>query len=364
MRALRHGRDLHLRERLGRGAHVLAACLLVALSSVSGRMDEARAEAPAMNLTVHLDSIEPALSGITLQVMGPLPLKSYLDGKARSPALPVLFFNPGWRMGTDANERLLERLAAKDFVVIGVDRSRKLTDGQGDLDLGSPTAFRSTLARANAAARDQAGQMVRVLDLLARTPPFDRMLDFGRVGIFGYSFGGAVAVETCLLDARFKAAINIDGWLFAEAADLPLRQPFMMLTDATPPPEAGQLESADPTTRFTAELDLRTWRWLRRQIGLPGAYWIQFQGATHEVFADPDIKDRLRALVGRTGPRRKLVGQVDTYARQFFEKTLLGRPSALLVQAAGRRITLNFEGKLIGVAEAPASPAESKAGME
>lgn len=55
-------------------------------------------------------------------------------------------------------------------------------------------------------------------------------LDMANLGVFGHSFGGAAAGETCLRDERFKAFINMDGSPFGTAVDNVIRQPFMILT--------------------------------------------------------------------------------------------------------------------------------------
>ena len=41
---------------------------------------------------------------------------------------------------------------------------------------------------------------------------FAGRLDLSRLGIFGHSMVGAVAGQTCLVDSRFKAGINLDGF--------------------------------------------------------------------------------------------------------------------------------------------------------
>src|SRR5208282_1514586 len=64
---------------------------------------------------------------------------------------------------------------------------------------------------------------------------FGARLDLNRLGIFGYSFGGAVAAQACWLDRRFKAGIDMEGSLFGEVAEDGVRQPFFFMGDAGTP---------------------------------------------------------------------------------------------------------------------------------
>jgi hypothetical protein len=54
-----------------------------------------------------------------------------------------------------------------------------------------------------------------------------------QLGIFGQSFGGVTAVETCIVDDRCQAGISLDSGLPGDytgsAADPPLKQPFMFM---------------------------------------------------------------------------------------------------------------------------------------
>ena len=60
---------------------------------------------------------------------------------------------------------------------------------------------------------------------------FDGKLNNKLVGIMGYSFGGATAVEACIADARFKAGINLDGWPYGTYFNSgeTIGQPFMLI---------------------------------------------------------------------------------------------------------------------------------------
>jgi hypothetical protein len=64
---------------------------------------------------------------------------------------------------------------------------------------------------------------------------FTSRLNLDQIGIIGWSFGGATAMEACIADTRIKAGINIDGWPYGELfnSDSLLRQPFLIIRSGT-----------------------------------------------------------------------------------------------------------------------------------
>lgn len=55
-------------------------------------------------------------------------------------------------------------------------------------------------------------------------------MDFGRMGIFGHSLGGATAGELSYGDALFKAGINLDGFQFGNLYGTSLGIPFLFVS--------------------------------------------------------------------------------------------------------------------------------------
>ncbi|OYP22035.1 isoform II, partial [Lachnotalea glycerini] len=58
---------------------------------------------------------------------------------------------------------------------------------------------------------------------------FENKIDVTNMGVFGHSFGGATAGQTCLKDSRFKAFINMDGTAFGDSMNQIIEQPFMVM---------------------------------------------------------------------------------------------------------------------------------------
>ena len=96
------------------------------------------------------------------------------------------------------------------------------------------------------------------LEVLDRVDPMAGScgrLDLDRIGVVGYSLGGAIAMQLCWLDDRLRAAVNIDGWLFDAAPGGWIEQPFMFISDDSPAATPADLSSPNPARRYQAILD-------------------------------------------------------------------------------------------------------------
>lgn len=248
---------------------------------------------------------------------------------------PVLFFNPGWGGGSTGHLTQIRDLVRHGFVVVGVDHPTPGDVPAPFLDFSSDAAYaRSRRALDERADRD-AWDNVHVLEAL-QTPRAGGLgvlagrLDFGRVGILGYSFGGAVAAQTCWRSALFRACANLDGWLFAQSAALGFSQPFLEVSDDSPSPTLADLSAADAGRRLKAEQDASDEAMRRERHRRHGGYWLVIEGATHESFVDVASRSergRLAALVPEPQPALQTA---VAYTTAFFQHHLAGLPSALL----------------------------------
>ncbi len=62
-----------------------------------------------------------------------------------------------------------------------------------------------------------------------RGEPFLQKMNLSRIGVFGQSFGGALAGQVCVDDKRVLAGLNLDGFQFGDLIDKPLQKPFMLI---------------------------------------------------------------------------------------------------------------------------------------
>ena len=163
----------------------------------------------------------------------------------RPSRFPLLLFAPSWTGRRNQNTVQAEELASHGFIVVGIDHPycTDLTifpDGRRAhstlpefMDWSSDETVAACVRDANAQLSLRTADARFVLDeieRLNRNDPdglFTGRLDTERVGIFGHSFGGAVAAEACRTDARFKAGANYDGLLFGDVLEQGIGKPFL-----------------------------------------------------------------------------------------------------------------------------------------
>jgi dienelactone hydrolase len=256
---------------------------------------------------------------------------------------PVVMYLPAWDGSQGENTVLVQDLASRGFIVAaigyddpacaGVERSARDPPSTG-IDLSSQSAFEHTVAVAHQKIERVANAVSRVIDgleTLDRTDPTGRFrgrLDLDRMGAVGYSLGGAIATQLCWRDDRLKAAVNIDGWLFDAAPGGWIEQPFMIISDDTPPATSTDIGSPDPATRFSAILNDTDARRVSSQFAKRGGVYLVVVGSEHGDFAD-SVYLRRRALL--LGPKANggAIRNAADYSAAFFEQILNGKASPL-----------------------------------
>jgi dienelactone hydrolase len=254
---------------------------------------------------------------------------------------PVLLSLPGWDGARGENTAFVQDLASRGFIVAGIgydDPQCATADGSvgnaAGIDFSSPAAFEQTRAIAHQKIErvaEAASYVVDALETLDRMDPTRRFvgrLDLGRVGVVGYSLGGAIAMQLCWRDARVKAAVNIDGWLFDAARDGWIEQPLMIISDDSPAPTSADLNSPDPTRRYQAVLDDATDRRMLSAFAKHGGLMVTVLGSDHLDFSDAAYLSRLALLEGRR-PDGATIRTAADYSAAFFGLILNGEESPL-----------------------------------
>ena len=206
---------------------------------------------------------------------------------------PVLIYEPSWGGRADENTRLATALAQSGFTVIAADYAAEqpapflpfIQRMRAPLDLSSTTALDRTKVEGDWRAVLLATDASVLLDVL---PEAQRA---SGAGIVGWSFGGAVAVESCRQDARFKACVNMDGWMFGPAADDPSPQPYLLLSGD---PFPDHPHPADDPAAMLDELDAAR---LRARFAKMGGQYAQLPGLEHAGFSDAGDSATVRTLV-------------------------------------------------------------------
>jgi dienelactone hydrolase len=285
-------------------------------------------------------------SGSRVGGSGPIVNAAFIGG---TETFPLILYIPSWSGPRLENTFLLTALASQGYVVAAIDYPDgevlrpevtalpTPTDLTAPMAFSSEAAYRHTLERAELRVRSQAKDALFVVAQLRSMGEktggtvFSGRLDPVATGIIGYSFGGAVAFQTAWLDQGVKAVVNLDGWMFGDAARSGFTTPRLYVSDDSPLPPASDIESADPGTRFSAQLNLDDDRRSRAQLAEFGGYRLQIAGTRHANFSDQPLLATFPRLAG-AGPidpvRAALI--IRQFTAAFFGAQLKHQPAQLL----------------------------------
>jgi len=248
---------------------------------------------------------------------------------------PIVLYVPGWGGNRTDNTAAAQDLASNGYIVAAIDDPFPSVP----MDFSSGPALCKTIAWANRKLRLIVDRIAYLLDALAvvdRTPykRFFQRLDLERVGILGFSFGGAVAAEAAGADPRIGASVNLDGWLFGNALRTGVSCPYLAVggpsTESKEAPGRFASEAAVIADRFDRANEKLHLDGLRRR----GGYLVTIAGAGHYNFTDAGWLPTLR----RTGlgpiDGRRAAAIVSAYVVQFFDQTLRARRAPLFERGA------------------------------
>lgn len=275
---------------------------------------------------------------------------------------PLLIYAPSWTGIRSENTFQVEELASHGYIVVAIDHpySSRVTvfpDGSiayrkfaGDEDYSSPAGLAAFIETADRQVEIRARDARFVLDTLERLDAHDPQglltgrIDLDRIGIFGFSFGGTTAAETCLLDHRFKAGLNMGGMIAGESAKQGTSAPFFFmfegLYDNPPYAPGSDLSKLDPAKRREVEFAREQFAEMRRSLAETGGYWMTVRGTRHMDFADSPFFSPLRR--GQADPvhTARIISQ---YVIAFFDKQLKGIEQPLLARSPGEIPEVRFE---------------------
>jgi len=275
---------------------------------------------------------------------------------------PVLIYSHGAGWPRFSGTFVTEQLASHGYVVFGVDhpgmdQTVLFSDGtafRADT-LGGPTPDPKDL-RAFAAQSveflntiafpiwiEDSRFVLNQIEALDRAPgPFHGRLDLDRIGMLGWSFGGAAAIEMLRTDPRVKAAVNHDGRLFGGAMTSPVTRPFMLfhhgIDNAAAGPEANRAVAREQAALIRG-LDSTA-----RALATADWYDVTIAKTNHGHFSDLPLFMALfqdtTLLAGRRGHEI-----IDAYTLAFFDQYLRGRQSPLLAAPSAQFPEVAFRRK-------------------
>lgn len=293
------------------------------------------------------------LPWFTFTHLGLIPTHSHWRAPMaeRQPSYPVVLYSHGIGLGwASANTTLVEGLASHGYVVIGIDhafigsisifpdgrlatfdeataramnrppppeavdlqaRIRASKDWREQIALYAKgmEAMSGALEKVTQALDTQVSDQRFVISELERlqrsqTVPWAARLNLERVGVIGMSLGGCAALETCSVDSRCKAGVNLDGF-HPRDIDLALQDtPFLFL-------------NRDDNLLYNTNF----------QSSLSPVYSVLISGVTHFNFFDFSIMSPLYRQLGVLGPidGNRMLQLTGDYVLAFFDKHLRDR---------------------------------------
>lgn len=244
---------------------------------------------------------------------------------------PLLWYEHSWTGHRAENTAQVENLASRGFVTIAVDhpeQAKRVRYADGRViatrlpdhpDLSSERAVESFLKLANACLEKRQANISRVKASLKNgaAPTLAGHLDFERMGVFGFSFGGTCALRLCARDPAFVAGANEDGLFLFD--DEP-RGPFLFFDQETPAWLLG-----NPAPDETAEQTLTRQAEARIQQALrqPARPRVIISGSNHASFCDQIFHSRIPRLA-RAGkrPAAEVHATITNKLAEFFERTI------------------------------------------
>jgi len=262
---------------------------------------------------------------------------------------PVILFSHGLGENTVRYSAQLEELASYGFVVVAIDHSYAnqgvvFPDGRVvRFNNRWEWAFSSNGPDQERFIRSQLRVMVEdvsfVVDQLNKlndspSEMFRGKLDLSRLGFFGHSLGGAIALLVCQRDRRFKACLNQDGSptgqvLILDPPDGKLERPFMFFRHNDRVTE----ETLQLMALTRAEYENRNRVWQRHAYHLldtmpTESYVVSIGGAEHASFTDNPALAANTVSAYRS--RARTLQVIREYTRAFFSRYLLNEDSRLL----------------------------------
>ncbi len=264
---------------------------------------------------------------------------------------PVVLYSPGGGADGSLDTGLVEDLAGHGYVVVTMDDTNESPEVEfpgGRLVTGTfaPDTDAKSLEAQQIRAAD-ASSVLNDLTVLNNggNPDTEHAplpaglagsLDLSRVGMFGWSLGGAASAQAMHDDPRIKAAINMDGRFWGPLAREGVNRPFLLLTGSE------HTEQNDPT--LTSFLAASTGPKLH--LALANSQHQTFSDAEElepELAADLGLTPgQVAADLGTISPKTAVTDE-RAYIEAFFGKYLRHRDNHLLSGPSPRFPDISFQ---------------------
>jgi dienelactone hydrolase len=248
----------------------------------------------------------------------------------RAGGFPVVVLTPGYTALPTDYTVLAEALASRGYVVVGLTPAccaRVSVDADGRISTPSRGRRLSDADQIQVAAL-AASEVTEVQAVLARLDVLNRTagaglagrLDLSRLAMVGHSLGGTTSLQACALEARCRAAVDLDGEPAGPVVCTGLAKPLLILRRQARPASWLNLVLTGQTRREQATVKARADRddALLVQGASPGSAVVELTGMGHGDFADMAVlSPTLGRVLGLLGPiqgREGLKTAVDRVA--------------------------------------------------
>lgn len=250
--------------------------------------------------------------------------------------LPVLLYSTGLHSDRAMGTGLAQDLASRGYLVVTVDHTHDANEVQFP---GNRVEVNTMPAGTHSSdtLKVRAADIKFVIDSLSTlskggnpdagkaTLPtgLTKAVDMSRIGMFGWSLGGA-AVDTAMqLDHRIAAGANLDGQFFGTAPSKDLDRPFMLFS-------SGSHNRNNDSSWRTLWPHLKGYR---VDVQLHGAAHLSFSDNEWMVAQEAQLlglsQAQLQQQYGTIDPDRAVKVERD-YVAAFFDQTLRKQHSSLL----------------------------------
>lgn len=241
----------------------------------------------------------------------------------------VILFSTSLGASRTVYTTLAEDLASHGFIVISIDHPYdadlvEFPDGSvvysavpedttdADIEMFSDLRLKDTVFTLNSLST-----------IIESIPAAEHSLSLGNIGIFGHSFGGAIAASLMFIDDRVVAGLNMDGMLRGPVVSEGLDKPFLIMG-------AGNHFRTAYATWQSFWDNQRGWK---RELHLADAEHMVFSDLPVVVellgLRDSPMKEGLESIIGTiNGTRANEVQRA--YITAFFEFGLRGEAGPLL----------------------------------
>ena len=266
---------------------------------------------------------------------------SMLGARLSEGRYPVLLYTPSWSGIRTECTFQVEELASHGYVVVGIDHPYSSSivmfpDGRiarrkflGNEDYSSEAAVEAFVKTADQQVEIRAQDATFVLDTLEHLNGNDPdglltgSLDLARVGIFGFSLGGGTAAQTCWLDRRFRAGLDMGGMIAGESAEQGTFAPFFFMFEgmyeSIPYTKGTDISGFDHRKQREIEFTRKQFELVKSSLCQFGGYWMVIDGLKHRDFCDSPFFSPLRRGSASPAAIARIIGR---YALAFFDKHL------------------------------------------